>query len=299
MRQSAPPHEVVVALRSDDAASRTVAAERSDLLPLRVVTPDSPGFVPALRKALAAATGDAVACTDDDARPRPDWLQRIAEAFSADPRLVAIGGRDERPYSTVRYRTSAPPGSLSYWGRFTGRHEEPWPDARNVVHLRGVNMAFRAPWPLPHPLLRGDGTGNEADMCLSAARHGGLVRFDPALVVDHLVSPRAEDRGRSREEQIATLRATKGRAYNHAFVLARHTSDLLQRAARLSFVVLVGQATAPGLVRLLTKPSSGPSRRRLARQLTDAKLAGWRDGRRAARRDRMPLADRQQSEWRL
>ena len=42
--------------------------------------------------AIAAATGDVIAITEDHCNPRPDWASRILDEFRAFPRCIAIGG---------------------------------------------------------------------------------------------------------------------------------------------------------------------------------------------------------------
>lgn len=285
VHQQRDPDQVVVVLRRDDRASREVADAYRDRLPLRVVEPGGPGFVPALRAGLTAAEGDVVACTDDDARPRPDWLARLESAFRADGDLVAVGGRDVRPTAPTTYPRGGAVGSLSWWGRLVGRHEEGWEGARDVVHLRGANMAFRAPWPLPDPALQGDGTANEVDLCLAAATHGGRVRFDPETTVEHLVRPRpgaAPGTGLAREG--ADLTGARARGFNVALVLGKHTRSRSQRWARLAFLLAVGQHTSPGVGRVLLRGWPGAPRARVAASLGAAKLAGWRAGRRGSLR---------------
>ncbi|WP_299033024.1 glycosyltransferase [uncultured Pseudokineococcus sp.] len=272
--------EVVVVLREDDDAGRRAAASAGRDLPLRVVAPAAPGFVPALRAGLAAATTDVVACTDDDARPRPDWLARIAAGFREDPDLAALGGRDARPQAPTSYRHGGDVGSLSWWGRMVGRHEESWPEPTDVAHLRGANMAFRAPAPLPDAGLRGDGTANEADMCLAAGLRG-RVRYDPALVVDHLVSPRPGSDADGTTRGVSALRGAADRASNVALVLAKHTPATTQRAVRLGYLLMVGHRASPGPVRVLVTGWPGSSRVRAATALARACASGWRAGSRA------------------
>jgi glycosyltransferase involved in cell wall biosynthesis len=49
---------------------------------LRVLSVETPGKSHAVNRALSACRGDVVALTDDDVRPEPDWIRRIADAFS-------------------------------------------------------------------------------------------------------------------------------------------------------------------------------------------------------------------------
>lgn len=91
----APDFDVEVLIvdnNSDDETAATVfeAAARARL-PLRYVRETRQGKSFALNRALAAATGDVLALTDDDVWPNRDWLVRIAAAFRSHPIAFAFG----------------------------------------------------------------------------------------------------------------------------------------------------------------------------------------------------------------
>lgn len=82
-QQRVRPLEVLVVARKSDSATLALLDEygRTTDLPLRILTIDRPGVVAALNLALDNAHGDFVAMTDDDAVPRPDWIERLRRRF--------------------------------------------------------------------------------------------------------------------------------------------------------------------------------------------------------------------------
>ena len=94
-RQTLPAARVNVIRRDIDSATEAMlAAYDPGALAMHVHIVTVPGVVAALNIGLAQAVGEAVAMTDDDAAPHPDWLERIAGHFSADARVAGVGGRD-------------------------------------------------------------------------------------------------------------------------------------------------------------------------------------------------------------
>ena len=80
--------EVVVI---DQSAEPWAGAGRDYGFPLRYVRSDVRGAVKARNFAGFLATGEVLAFTDDDCRPRPGWLQR-ARAYFSDPGVVGVEG---------------------------------------------------------------------------------------------------------------------------------------------------------------------------------------------------------------
>src|SRR3954462_4455264 len=90
--QERAPDEVLVVSRRGDDATQEVVTEHPAPLATKLVLVDTPGLVAAPNAGLEQAHGDVIAFTDDDARPHPDWLERIEQAFLADASLGGIGG---------------------------------------------------------------------------------------------------------------------------------------------------------------------------------------------------------------
>jgi len=89
---------IVVDNASKGDATRAVAASHG----VRCIVEPRVGLDNARNLGLAAARGAVVAFTDDDARPAPEWLQRIAAAFAASPDVGAVTG------DVVAYEPSTP-----------------------------------------------------------------------------------------------------------------------------------------------------------------------------------------------
>lgn len=103
--QTRAPDEVIIV--DDNSTDETVplALGYAGKLPLRVLSAEGRGVVPARNQGVRAATGDVVLMTDVDITVPRDWVERIAARYDADPALVALTGdvldRDGRPLETV------------------------------------------------------------------------------------------------------------------------------------------------------------------------------------------------------
>lgn len=161
---------------------------------------------------VAAAAGDVVAFLDDDARPEPDWLERLVSAYD-DPAVMAVGGvalpvwPDHRP-------DHLPPEldwlvGCTYLGQPTERA-----DVRN---LWGCNMSVRR---FVFEEIGGfdEDAGRvgliplgaeETEFCIRIAQRkpGSRVVFEPDAVVHHRVTPARVEfsylRSRSRAEGVS------------------------------------------------------------------------------------------------
>jgi hypothetical protein len=247
-RQDRAPDEVFVVVRREDEDSRRAARAHASLA--RIVTIDvptgSPGVVMALNAGLAAASGEVICLTDDDAEARPDWIARIERAFALDSRVGAVGGRDwvfhgERLEEGAESRV----GMVSWFGRVTGNHHLGTGPARDVDALKGVNLSVRT------DLVREIGFDHrlraattehhwELGLCLALRRRGYRVVYDPAIAVDHRPQPRvAEDRERGRRDLADA-------AHNETLAMLEHLSPA-GRVAHLAWALGVGTRASPGL----------------------------------------------------
>jgi glycosyltransferase involved in cell wall biosynthesis len=261
-RQRRPPDEVILVIREGDRLTAEVAETWSRKLPLRVVMVGEPGLVPALNAGLAAAEADLVAFTDDDAVPRDAWLSGI-EATFGDPAVAGAGGRDvvwrdgrmisEREDLAARLTPvgSRDPvvGRVQRFGRITGNHHLGSGPPRDVDVLKGANMAYRRALaaPLGFDLrLRGSGLEHsEPSLCLPLRAAGWRIVYDPAIVVDHFLAPRA--RGDDREL------LDPARVYDATFNEALSLWPFLKRrwyAPHVAWAVLVGTIGSPGVMQL-------------------------------------------------
>lgn len=244
--QSLRPERVIVVTRADDFRSRAVTADYAAKLPtpLETVVVDEPGVIAAITAGVATSSTPLIAFTDDDARPRPDWLEQMVRHFSA-PTVGGVGGRDVLPEGT-RSELTRRVGRFSSWGKLHGNHHVGCGPAREVHVLKGVNMGFRADaLALPRPgILRGDGAQVDFEvlMCRWTALRGWRLVYDPAVVVDHDVAPReGPDRRGSLERE-----AVSDAAYN-ALTAVWALRPVVP--SQVLFPLAVGASRRPGLVR--------------------------------------------------
>ena len=246
-RQHRLADEVIVVIREDDDASRQLLASHPHV---DVVSVTTPGAVFAMTQGALRSHGDVIAFTDDDARPHDDWLQRIEEAYGADPKVAAVGGRDviyDAEHTPRPMSLTTDVGRLTWFGRLIGNHHRGTGPARDVVVLKGVNSSYRREMlGLPEG-LRGKGTQIhfEVAMGLRIILRGGILRYDPSILVDHYPAER-QDADKRAAPPAASI---AGYAYNLTTSVAMLGPSRL--AIRYLYAVLVGDAAMPGLVRAL------------------------------------------------
>lgn len=251
--QHHPAARVIVVVRANDDASKRAAHEAGVARDsLHVIEVQTPGVVAAMTAGVAASTSPVIAFTDDDARPRPDWLGRIV-AYFEDPTVGGVGGRDvvagqESPLTTLV-------GRFTRLGKLAGNHHLGTGPARDVEVLKGVNMAFRMEaLAIPTPgILRGDGAEVDFEVltCAWAHQQGWRLVYDPALLVDHEGAPREGADQRTRPAPQAIYNA----AYNSIVAATALGGEVPRR--RIAYPLIVGSHDRPGLVRGLIALSRG------------------------------------------
>ena len=275
--QTLRPRAVVVVVREGDRDTET-QLDRSTMPGLRAVHVAEPGVLAALRAGVASTDTDLVAMTDDDAVPRPDWLARLLPHF-ADPSVGAAGGRDAvHQHDTVLEPTPTEVGRISTWGKVTGNHHLGLGHPRDVLVLKGVNMAFRKEALAFPERLRGSGpqVHHELASSLWAVRRGWRLIYDPEAVVDHYPGDRF---GADTRVGFAP-QATQDAAYNLTAVLLSLGPCPAWR--RLAFGLLVGDRRTPGVVRALVAAVRPGDDRVVTRHLVPSlagQLQAYRDWR--------------------
>ena len=190
--------EVVVVDNNSDDHTSCVVSDVARLAPIsvRYVQERRPGKYGALNTALQAAAGDFIACTDDDAFPRADWLDRAADGFTRFG-CDFVGGpvhplwrrspppwldKDSAVYRKVLGLQDHGPEALEY-GRGIS-----WPLGVNVAYRRRV---FDTVGRFDGGLGRVAGTlRNQAqrEWHLRARAAGARGFYLPQMVVDHIVA---------------------------------------------------------------------------------------------------------------
>lgn len=246
-RQSRAPNRVLVVVRvGDDSSWSVVQRHAADVVSPEVVPVGLPGVVAAMSAGVAKSTGAIVAFTDDDAVPRPDWLERILAVFG-DCGVGAVGGRD-----VIRGQDgplTADVGRILRWGLVSGMHHLGAGPPRDVDVLKGVNMAFRcSALALPAPgMLRGSGAQVDFELltCAWAQSRGWRVVYDPEILVDHEAAPRSGGDQRRRPSASAVSEA----GFNSVVAAAsRGRCALIRHAAH---AIALGTTDRPGIGRAL------------------------------------------------
>lgn len=243
--QRHPAARVIVVVRAGDDAGKRAAREASGSVGnLDVVEVRLPGVIAAMAAGVAASSSPLIAFTDDDARPRPDWLGSLVGHFE-DSTVGGVGGRDVVAGQEGPLTTSV--GRHSGLGRLIANHHLGTGPAREVDFLKGVNMAFRAEaLALPAPgVLRGDGAEVDFEIltCAWAKLHGWRLVYDPALLVDHVGAPRMG----ADQRTLPAPQAIFDAAYNS--IMASVLLAAGARRRRMMYQVIVGSSDRPGLLR--------------------------------------------------
>jgi glycosyltransferase involved in cell wall biosynthesis len=246
--QTRPADEILVTARTDDAQSWIVIdAYRSRLPNLKSIEVMKPGLDQAQNAALAAVTGDVLACTDDDGAPHPNWLSLIEEGFARDPHIGGIGGRD----LVIGLETAALQdnvGIVQWFGRVVGNHHIGSGIARPVHVLKGVNCAYRVA-----PLkkigfelgLRGPGAQIHSELVLGLKfiQSGWTLIYDPGILVDHYPAARHDIDQRNS----FVPGALSNEVHNETLAVLRYFSPV-RRLIYLAWFVLCGTRSYPGIL---------------------------------------------------
>jgi GT2 family glycosyltransferase len=242
-RQVRRPDEVLVVLRYGDVESQD-AISTAEAEAVRAVEVHKAGVVAALKAGAEAAQGDVIVFLDDDAAPRPEWLATLCRHLE-DPKVGAVGGRDEIPNPSQTGPPTVDVGRITRWGKLIGNHHLAAGPARDVEVLKGVNMAVRREALFLPVGLRGVGSQAhwELVVCLCAGHHGWRIVFDPDAVVDHRGSPRPA--GDSRDSPSATV--AREASFNLVACLLSARPEVAWR--RALYGLIVGDRGTPGLLR--------------------------------------------------
>lgn len=248
--QARPADEVIVTVRDTDDATRKFLAAHP-MPSVRIVTVSVPGVVAAMNAGLAAARGDLIALTDDDAAPWPDWLARIEAWFARDPKIGGVGGRDwVYKQGKLEDGVSSNAGRITWFGRVTAGHHHAAGPPAEVAVLKGVNCAYRAA-PLRaigfDTRMAGAGAQVHWELALGLAmrRAGWKLILDPQIGVDHFPAERFDE---DRRHGFSSLAQRNGVA-NETLVLFEHLRGLA-RLAFLGWAALIGTRSAPGLAQV-------------------------------------------------
>jgi GT2 family glycosyltransferase len=169
-----PDFEVIVV--DDGSTDDTADVARS--YGFRVISTENCGLSSARNTGLAAATGEIVAYTDDDARPDPHWLAYLASTFVTTD-YAGVGGPNIAPPGDgwIADCVANAPGGPVHVLLSDGEAE----------HIPGCNMAFRK------STLEAVGgfdprfrvAGDDVDICWRMRDAGLKIAFNPGAMVWH------------------------------------------------------------------------------------------------------------------
>lgn len=151
-----------------------------DLPHLHVLTQANAGPAAARNRGAAQAQGDLLAFLDDDCRPHPHWLDKLAARLAADPDCLAGGqtlnALPRNPYASASqllidylyvYYNRAPAGPAF----FTSNNFALSRDSFRA--MGGFDVTF--------PLAAGE----DREFCHRWRRRGGRLAYEPAALVYH------------------------------------------------------------------------------------------------------------------
>lgn len=185
--------ELLVVDNGSTDATRTIVENMQKQLAIRYLFEPQLGLSHARNRGVAEAVGDIIAFLDDDVLVAPDWLQNMKLAFEQTG-ADAVGGR-----ARLKFEQPLP----DWFGpnfRLLLAEVEHGDERKQITdHLRlfGVNIAFRKMVLERHggfatnlgrkgrQLLQGE----ETHVLRKIQAEGGRIYYEPAAMVEHIVSP--------------------------------------------------------------------------------------------------------------
>jgi glycosyltransferase involved in cell wall biosynthesis len=257
-RQTNPADELLVVVRDTDEETHEFLSVFSvGNLPLKVVDVSVSGQVAALNAGLAAAVGEIIAITDDDAAPHPDWLERIEAHFLADDNIGGIGGKDWMYVDGVlqnelpTFSDHRIVGKLEWFGRAIGNHHLGLGEPRKVDILKGANMSYRRQAVIDlcfSERLRGSGAqvNNDMNFSLCVRKRGWHIIYDPSVAVDHFLGERFNQDQRTFSFDYGAMRDA---AYNETLTILEYL-NMWQRLFFILWTFLIGSQSNLGLLQV-------------------------------------------------
>jgi GT2 family glycosyltransferase len=217
---------------------------------VRVIRQQPAGPAAARNSGIRAAAGQWIAFTDDDCRPRADWLSELEKACSRYPDAL-IGG------STVNALTANPYSTTSqFLVSYLYYYFEKFPKQRfftssnmaasreQLLNIGGFDESF----PLP--------AAEDRDLCDRWVENGGTLHYLPLAVADHMHEMgfagflRQQFRYGRGAKILSRRRAARGRTFRmeptlfYAGLFAEpFRSTSIDRALQIFALLLVSQVT--------------------------------------------------------
>jgi len=163
----------------DDGSSTPVGAWIGDSR-VRLIRQDGMGPAAARNTGIASARGPLLAFTDDDCRPRPDWLSKLAEAWTSSPTAL-FGGLTCNGLPSNRL-SAASQFLVDYlYDHFA--HTNPKQRFFTSNNLAGSRdrLAALGGFDPSFPLAAAE----DRDLCDRWREQGGVLIYVPGAAVDH------------------------------------------------------------------------------------------------------------------
>lgn len=146
---------------------------------VRLIRQSAAGPAVARNRGIRAAAGKWIALTDDDCRPRPDWLVQLGRVLAESPAALVggntVNGLPHNPY------TAASQFLVDYLYKYFERRPAQWFFTSN--NFAGARERFLA--------VSGFDEGfpfaaaEDRDLCDRWKENGGKLQFVPGAVIDH------------------------------------------------------------------------------------------------------------------
>ena len=194
LRQTLPPHEIILAIDHNAGLLAQLGAELGDRITLVHNDGLHRGAVVTDNVAVRHATGEIMAFMDDDAAAESDWLEKLVRHYE-DPRVVATGGRLVPVWDEGRPRWFPEDLDWIVGGTYKG-HPETRTEVRNLIlcNMSVRREVFDSAGFFTTALGRRKdwGTGAESEFFLRAKRNfpESAILYDPEAVVYHRVPSR-------------------------------------------------------------------------------------------------------------
>ena len=277
--QTCPAEQILVVVRDSDLETwKFFQTYDRNPLPLKILKVSIPGVVAAMNLGLAAAEGDIISFTDDDAVPHADWSARIKSHFMANAQVGGVGGRDRVYFGKQMVDGQKKTvGRIQWFGRVIGNHHLGVGDSREVDILKGVNMSFRQAaiaGAVFDDRMRGSGAQVDFELafCLRLKRAGWKLIYDPNILVDHYPGKRFDEDRRRMFNSAALTNAV----HNETLALLEFFSPR-QKIIFLVWAILVGTRNKLGVVQLFRfLPQEGLLALRKLSAAMHGRWQGWR-----------------------
>lgn len=183
--QTEAPAEIIVVDQAPSSAVRRVLAD-SGLASLRYFEQEKRGLSASRNVALANATGEVLAVTDDDCAPDPEWVAALLEGFRSEPAPAACTGpihpfAGERPQGMYAISLRVSPTSRLFdereipWTVGSGGNFAGW--VRDLREAGGWDERLGAGSP---------GKGAEdCDLIDRLLLHGKSIRYESRAIMRH------------------------------------------------------------------------------------------------------------------